>query len=76
MREDATTRAVGGQLHQTHLVAEDVGDVVMFRQPLVKKRVIAIQQLKQAAIFAQQVVERLFRFQPHGAAQIASHVCA
>ena len=82
---DVTTRTVpcvstpprglsGGQVDPAHLVALDALDPVVLRQPLVEERVVAVDQLQQAPVLADDVLEEHLRLAPHGPAEVAGQL--
>ena len=56
---------VGPERDAPELAAVDVRDAVVLRQPLVDERVVRVQQIDDAAIFADDAVEEQLDFAPH-----------
>ena len=67
-------RASSGDLHAPELAAVDVGDAVMPRQPLVDERVVGIQQIHDAAVFAHDAVEEQRRLFLHRLAKVVVEI--
>ena len=67
-------RASFGDLHAAELAAVDVGNAVMPRQPLVDERVVGIQQIHDAAVFAHDAVEEQRRLFLHRLTQVVVEI--
>ena len=74
LRQHSAARAPGGQCHPAHLVALDALDPVVLRQPLVEERVVAVDQLEQAAVVPHDVLEEHLGFPPHRPPQVAGQL--
>ena len=52
----------------------DALDPVVLRQPLVEERVVAVEQLQQAAVLPHDVLEEHLRLAPHGPPEVAGQL--
>ena len=69
LSEQAAPRLVG-QRHAAEVIAVDVGDAVVARQPFVDERVVGGQQFEQAAILPHDAADEQLRFAAERAPQI------
>ena len=67
MRQDAAAMAVLGQRDFLELPAFDARDAVMFRQPAVEHREIGVDEIGQAQVVLQQLLEEQIRLLEHRA---------
>ena len=61
--------AARSQAHFAQLAARDSGDAIVFRQPLVEKGPVRMDELRHAAVRAQDFVEEQLRLARHGPEQ-------
>ena len=73
LREHAAARRAG-QVHAAELRPGHAGNAVVLRQPLVEERVLAVEEIEDAAVFADDVLEEELRLAAHREAQVVVEV--
>ena len=71
---EQTAAAVVGQRHAAEVVAVDIRDAVVPRQPLVEERVVGGEQVDDAAVVADLAVDEELGLALHGVAQIVVEI--